>query len=170
MEFTEKIEQTSNELEHKVATVGRLCGDCTLCCKLMYVGDINKAAGKWCPDCKPGVGCSRYEDRPASCKGFYCDWRLNKNLPDYWKPTISKIVFVKNFQDDGKMSNVLFVDDGYPTAWKKEPYYSEIKRNAARYLEQGVFTYVKTSRGKALLILPQKEVEVTNKGAVVGAD
>src|SRR5436305_14221849 len=44
----------------------RSCGDCTLCCKLLSITELEKPIGKWCPHCEIGKGCKIYDCRPQS--------------------------------------------------------------------------------------------------------
>lgn len=69
----------------------RTCGGCTLCCKLMKVGEIDKPAGAWCPSCVPGKGCGVYDTRPGECRDFRCLW-LQGFLRDEWRPDRIKAV------------------------------------------------------------------------------
>lgn len=63
------------------------CGDCTACCTALAVADVNKPAGVPCPNLidhvqllmvRPGpfraAGCDAYDERPASCRAFECEW------------------------------------------------------------------------------------------------
>ena len=47
------------------------CGECTVCCTLCVVPEINKEAGEDCINCDKG-GCQIYGDHPKSCKDFNC--------------------------------------------------------------------------------------------------
>jgi hypothetical protein len=48
--------------------------ECTLCCRLMDVDELDKPADKWCEHCQVGTGCRIYEDRPKTCRGWSCQW------------------------------------------------------------------------------------------------
>lgn len=50
------------------------CGDCTFCCFLLPIPELDKPHSKWCPECEVGKGCASYETRPGSCKEFNCLW------------------------------------------------------------------------------------------------
>ena len=41
------------------AKVRRTCGDCSLCCKLPYVRELNKSIDTWCPQCGPDAAAAR---------------------------------------------------------------------------------------------------------------
>jgi hypothetical protein len=53
---------------------GRVCGECTLCCKLLPVPEIGKAAGQRCRHVRAFKGCSIYARRPGSCRAWACRW------------------------------------------------------------------------------------------------
>jgi hypothetical protein len=99
------------------------CGECTLCCKVMAIEELEKPAGSWCPHCKPGKGCLIYEKRPAECRSFRCLWLVNDLLDQRWKPSKSR--FVLTTSEDGIEVRC---DPGYPDAWRKEPFRSEIRQ------------------------------------------
>jgi hypothetical protein len=52
----------------------RQCGECTLCCKLMGVEELDKAGGTYCQHCRVGNGCNIYPTRPSSCATWHCGW------------------------------------------------------------------------------------------------
>jgi hypothetical protein len=60
----------------------------------------------------------------------------------------------------------VYVDPGSPTAWRREPYYSQLKAWARVPADRGtqIVVYIKS---KAIAILPNKEVdlETYNVGA-----
>jgi hypothetical protein len=74
----------------------RACGTCSLCCKLPYVGVLNKPIDTWCPHARPGHGgCSIYADRPSICRTFVCGWLASTDFGDEWFPARSKMVIAK---------------------------------------------------------------------------
>ncbi len=99
----------------------RECGDCTLCCKVMAIEELEKPAGSWCQQCKIGSGCKRYIERPAECQNFNCLWLVDDRLGPQWKPVKSKIVLTTS--EDGLEVRC---DPGFPNAWRKEPYRTQI--------------------------------------------
>lgn len=69
----------------------RECGDCTLCCGLVRVPELDKPAGETCKHvCEKG--CGIYEERPRSCRSFECLW-LKGELPDWAKPNQINVIF-----------------------------------------------------------------------------
>ena len=110
---------------------GRACGTCTMCCKTMRVPELEKPIDKWCPHCIKGQGCGIYEQRPNSCREFLCVYLLDGQLGEYWKPSHSRMVLSNTVET---VLRVL-VDPDRPDAWRKQPYYADLKKwslNAAR--------------------------------------
>jgi hypothetical protein len=104
----------------------RACGDCTLCCKVMAIEDLAKPAGQWCRHCKPGLGCRIYDSRPSECRDFNCLWLIDERFGPHWRPSKSKLVLTTS--EDGIEARC---DPGFPDAWRKEPFHSEIRALAA---------------------------------------
>jgi len=105
---------------------GRHCGDCTLCCKVMAIEELDKLAGKWCRHCEPGRGCRIYENRPSECREFNCLWLVDIRFGPHWKPSKSKLVLTTS--EDGIEVRC---DPTFPDAWREEPLHSEIRALAA---------------------------------------
>ena len=60
------------------------CGECTLCCTLTRVPELNKAEGVPCSNlCN---GCSIYDIRPPSCSKFQCLWTQDENMSENLRP------------------------------------------------------------------------------------
>jgi len=108
----------------------RTCGICSLCCKLPYMAELDKPIDTWCRHCRPGKGgCSIYPQRPSSCCDFECLWRIDEQFGDEWYPARCKMLLgVKPV--DGRV--VVTVDPAFPTAWRREPYYSWFRTSAKR--------------------------------------
>jgi hypothetical protein len=103
---------------------GKSCGECTLCCKLLKIEVLNKPKGRWCEHCLPGKGCKIYSERPDECRRFHCGYLTLEYLGDEWKPSHSKIVLVAELEGNRIAA---YVDPQRPDAWKREPYYSQLK-------------------------------------------
>ena len=100
----------------------RSCGDCTMCCTLLGVGDLNKPPDVWCRHCTDDRGCSIYDSRPQSCRDFICDWLYAP--PTMWsvyndamRPDRSHVVVYPG----GDGTPTMKVDPSYPEAWMHEP-------------------------------------------------
>jgi hypothetical protein len=138
----------------------RECGDCTLCCKVMAIEELAKPADLWCSHCKPGRGCLIYASRPAECENFSCRWLVDDRLDQHWKPNKSKLVLTTS--EDGIE---IRCDPGFPDAWRKEPFRSEIRQWAVSG-EPLDMTVVVVSGQKLILVTPDREFDL----GVVGPD
>jgi hypothetical protein len=102
------------------------CGNCTMCCKLLGIPEIEKPPSKWCPHCKVGEGCAIYETRPTSCQEFLCLWRLSPmGSREDLRPDKVKVVMTATNTGN---SFYALVDPGTPDAWEKEPIYNLLCR------------------------------------------
>jgi hypothetical protein len=133
---------------------GKVCGDCTLCCKVMAIEEFAKPAGSWCTHCKPRRGCLIYADRPAECRSFRCLWLVNDLLDEHWKPNKSRLVLTTS--EDGIEVRC---DPGYPEAWRKEPFRREIHAWAASG-ETDDMTVVIIVGQKMILVTPDREFDL----------
>ncbi len=76
----------------------RSCGECTMCCQGHLTGSAhgfefgpNKPC-HWIRD----SGCGIYPYRPDTpCKSFKCEWKVNKEIPEEFRPDKCKAIFVK---------------------------------------------------------------------------
>lgn len=72
------------------------CDGCTVCCKVMKIRELDKAANTWCQHCRIGVGCGTYETRPESCRVYECVWlqtqRMDKPISPTLRPDRSRVV------------------------------------------------------------------------------
>jgi hypothetical protein len=97
---------------------------CSLCCKVVGVEEIAKAGGVWCHHARRS-GCSIYSERYASCRSFYCVWMTDSGLGPEWKPERAKFALVRT--NSGPHLTAC-VDPGFPTAWRRSPYYDGLKQ------------------------------------------
>lgn len=142
--------------EQQPIAAGRACGACTLCCKVYDVPEAETIAGAWCRHCAPGSGCRIWENRPKQCRDFHCLWLTQDWLGPEWKPDRAKIVFTT---DPTGQFLKFQVDPGSPNAWKREPYYSDIKRWAIEGLKHRRCTIVYHNKS-ATLVLPDREEQI----------
>ena len=136
--------------------LGRQCGQCSMCCKLMEIKELQKPGGSWCRHVSKGRGCSIYRDRPASCAAFGCGYLHWPMAGDHWFPAKCKMVIVA--ENETRMA--VHVDPSTPNVWKSEPYYSDLKtwaRHASRNPGQQL---VVTVAGRMFVILPDKDVDM----------
>lgn len=65
----------------------RQCGECTLCCKLLPVRELDKGAGKACKHQRFKKGCAVYHTTiPASCRLWNCRWLADDDTADQSRP------------------------------------------------------------------------------------
>jgi hypothetical protein len=103
-----------------------------MCCKLLGIQELSKPRLEWCLHCAGHSRCGIYSRRPVSCATFHCGYLTHPALDDSWKPSRSKLIVT--FEPEWNRV-VIHVDPARPDAWRKEPYYSAIRRwgqNSAR--------------------------------------
>jgi hypothetical protein len=140
---------------------GRNCGSCSLCCKVLHIGWLtpSKPANRWCTHCKPGQGCSIWNATiPQECLNYFCQWRRMPQLGDAWRP--DRTGFLINRQNETLPFEVV-VDPGRPDSWRREPYYSQLKRAAHSAIEQKSAFVVQVG-SRQWILLPDGEVPVPN--------
>lgn len=143
---------------------GRACGTCTLCCKVLAVPDFDHTPGEWCTFCLPGKGCGIYPTRPVTCRGHYCEWMISQGLGPEWKPEKAKFVL---FKSHGGRRLTAHVDPGYPSAWRRSPFYENLKIWAAEAAKKTPVHMVDVMIGEhVIVVLPDRDVDV----GVVPAD
>ena len=132
----------------------RQCGECSLCCKVLRIPELEKPKDHWCPNFLAGTGCGIYADRPPSCQAFHCAWLTQPSLGPEWKPSVSKMVLANK-------PNLLMVhvDPGANRPWRTEPYYTDLKRLAAQGQKNGTAVLV-VERGRNIAILPDREMDL----------
>lgn len=92
--------------------VTRDCGECTACCEGHLAGTIYGHV------MKPGTPChflgenrcSIYQKRPQNpCKNFTCAWLVDEGrvLPEWMKPSLSKVIVLEKEWTGGKYWKVL---------------------------------------------------------------
>ena len=138
---------------------GKDCGTCTLCCKTVGVLEIAKPAGVWCPHCVRGKQCAIYPTRFASCRTFYCQWMLEPGLGPEWKPDRAKFVLVKT---EGGRHLSACADPGFPSAWRRWPYYENLKRWAAEGVRRSPDLHLVDAMigSQCIVILPDRDVDI----------
>ncbi|MEA2876313.1 MAG: hypothetical protein QOF14_1509 [Hyphomicrobiales bacterium] len=146
--------------DHNARVVpGRECGTCTLCCKVAAVEEVDKPNGVWCTHCLSGRRCTIYDQRPPSCRTFYCQWMVEKSLGPEWKPERAKFALVKT---EGGRRLTALVDPGFASAWRRSPYYENLKRwavDASRRLPDVYLVDVLLGQ-RSIVILPDRDVDV----------
>lgn len=132
---------------------GRVCGECSLCCKLPRIEQLEKPEGKWCSHCNAGKGCKIYESRPQVCRDFKCFW-LAGHLSEAWYPPNAKLLVDMK----GQWITVQ-VDPSSPNRWRQEPYFSQIKYWATFGIDRGVWVLVFVKK-RVRIVFPNKEIDL----------
>ncbi len=134
----------------------RSCGPCTLCCKVYDVPAVESVAGAWCRPPRAGQGCAIHATRPEHCRAFHCLWMTEAWLGPEWKPDRAKMVL--SIDPRSRNMNVQ-VDPGQANAWRREPYYGQLKRwaEASVPLERHVLIHVNKT---TTVVLPDREVSL----------
>jgi hypothetical protein len=122
------------------------------------IPELSKPAGKWCQHCRPGNGCGIHLTRPIVCRGAYCEWMISKGLGPEWKPEKAKFVL---FKTGGGRRLTAHVDPGSPNAWRRSPFYENLKAWAQQAAQKSPMHLVDVMIGDhAIVILPDREVEI----------
>ncbi len=140
----------------------RECGSCSLCCKVLEVQAVFKAAGEWCRHFRAGTGCEVHKLRPKSCRDFSCLWLQEDWLGDEWKPSVAK--FVMAWEYDGQVLAVM-VDPKVPNAWRAEPYHTALKMLAERHMSENRLVMVVEPK-RRILVLPDQEIVVGGRNDI----
>lgn len=133
----------------------RACGPCSFCCKLYAMPELNKPANVWCRHMAAGAGCSIHATRPGPCRDFQCLWTYAAPLDERWRPDKCRFVMRPGPSEEV----VIDVDPADPGAWKREPFYSQIKAWAVRQGPQHRMVIVR-SGGRAAVVFPEGEVDL----------
>ena len=73
----------------------RQCGECKACCEGWLSGQVNNHL--FYPGCQchylGETGCTIYKDRPQyPCQDYNCEWLINETVPEWLKPSESKVI------------------------------------------------------------------------------
>lgn len=139
----------------------RHCGECSLCCKLLPVPPLSKAAGESCRYQKFRKGCSVYRtaNMPLECGLWTCRWLVNDDAADLSRPDRSHYVidvmpdFI-SLRDNatGELTNILVVQ-----IWV-DPHHREAHRDPAlrrwlhRRAEQGIAALIRINSREAIAL------------------
>ncbi len=133
----------------------RSCGSCSLCCKVIGIRSLGKPPGQWCPHFARGSGCSIYGEAPSECRQFQCFWTLETLQGEEWKPDRCKLVV----WSDKPARIIVDVDGDYPNAWRREPYYRQIKAWSNRNIRSPVEVLVRV-KGRMIVVFPEAEIDL----------
>ena len=81
-----------------ILDISRSCNGCTACCDGWLPGEAHGHEfypGRKCHFVSD-EGCTIYDQRPYDpCHTFKCEWLVNKNFPEWLKPNLSGVIFVR---------------------------------------------------------------------------
>jgi hypothetical protein len=130
-----------------------------MCCKLLSIEALNKPRLQWCTHCDIGAGCKIYQERPAECRAFTCGYLADAGIGEHWKPLKSKMVVSRATNANWI---VVYVDADRSDAWRKEPYYTDLKNWARAAVQKQAQVLV--SQGRDMIVVtPDGE---TNLGEI----
>lgn len=104
-----------------------LCQDCTACCTVFEVKEVDKAFGQPCKHLGhngiTGHGCSIYLERPIACNHYICLWLDSQRrqgdqvMPEALRPDVCKVVMGWPW---GLNRDVLYIYPlpGHENAWR----------------------------------------------------
>lgn len=135
--------------------VVRRCGSCTLCCKLLPVRELAKAANTRCCHQSTGRGCRVYSTpaMPRSCKLWNCRWLTGEKTADLSRPDRTGYVidimpdFVETLnQLTGQRTPIpvvqIWIDPARPDAWRDDnDLFTYVKRLAENERMAAIIRY-----------------------------
>lgn len=127
-----------------------------MCCKLMAIPSLEKPRHSWCPNYVSRRGCGIYAERPRECSAFECLYLAHPALGDAWRPDKARFMIWVGRQENRLMVEV---DPAHAGAWKREPYYSELRRWADRTQRNVTEILVRTGTHVQMLF-PEGEVDL----------
>lgn len=71
------------------------CGECTVCCTLSVVKELNKKPWETCKHCISNVGCGIYGEHPGECKDFECAYLESGTNNISLRPDNCNVMFFK---------------------------------------------------------------------------
>lgn len=140
----------------------RRCGDCTLCCKLLPVREMNKRAGERCQH-QRHTGCAVYRKpgMPMSCSMWSCRWVVNDDTGELRRPDRSHYVidmmpdFVTVVDDEtGERTPLevvqVWVDPKHRDAWQDPALLDYLARRG----EEGKAALIRYSNREGITVIP----------------
>jgi hypothetical protein len=143
----------------------RRCNECTLCCKLLPVLEINKGANVRCVHQRATKGCAIYrkENFPMSCAVWSCVWLVDPNAKDLSRPDRSHYVidpspdYVEvDLQDGSPMTRIsvmqVWLDPKFPDAHRDPALRAYLAMRGERFQQMALIRY--NSRDAFTLVPP----------------
>jgi hypothetical protein len=142
----------------------RICGACTLCCKLLPVRELQKPANTRCEHQSAARGCRIYHRRgfPASCAVWSCRWLNGHDTADMLRP--DRAGYVLDVVPDAVQATNNETGEKYMVTvvqvWVApgaEPLHDpRLLRYAERQAEDGVALLLRYGSNSAVAVFPPK--------------
>lgn len=113
----------------RIGIPGKTCGECTLCCQILDIPELNKPPGPFCPHCAAKGGCGIYATRPKVCRDYECDWLRDRDLGPLLKPSRTGVILMEE-ADTERFLAVCHPDR--PMDWLKNKHVFEHLKFVAR--------------------------------------
>lgn len=143
----------------------RSCNGCTSCCEgwlscNIYGQEVN--LGKPCKFLDKSFGCSAYDLRPYDpCKTFLCYWKIDRTIPEHFKPSISKTIMIYRRSVEN-INHLDLVDAGKPISTEILSFalslFQSKKVDSVRWWVKGKMNYV--SRDEKFIQAIDKSLDV----------
>lgn len=138
----------------------RVCGDCTACCRILPIVELNKKAHEKCTHQRFGR-CSVYEKRPTPCRLWSCQWLREEDTKELGRPDrshyvidmVSDYVGVQdaNTKEFRKIAAVqVWVDKRFPDAHRDPALRDYLNRRAEK---DGMVAIIRFGSDNALVLL-----------------
>jgi Fe-S-cluster containining protein len=141
---------------------GRVCGSCSLCCKLLPIPGppLHKPANTRCQHQRHGKGCSIYPTRPLPCRAFACRWLADRDTAGMPRPDRAHYVidieadYIEMIDTEGgeprKVGVIqVWVDPAYRDALRSPDLRDYMQRVAVQY---GYATIVRYNESDAFVV------------------
>ncbi len=132
------------------------CGSCGMCCKLMTIPALQKPRHTWCPNYVMKRGRGIYETRPSECSAFMCTYLLADGLDETWRPDKAKFMM---WTGSEARRLIVEVDPASPMAWRREPYYSQLKRWSDRNGPDAMEITVRVG-SQVTILFPEADIDL----------
>jgi len=143
---------------------GRVCGSCSLCCKLLPIPGppLHKAANTRCKHQKAWKGCGIYATRPMPCRAFACRWLADRETAGLSRPDRSHCVidaeadYIETIDNaTGERTRVgviqIWCDPAFPDAHRAPDMRAYMERIAEQYRYATIVRYNST---EAFVVFP----------------
>jgi hypothetical protein len=142
------------------------CEDCTACCTVFEVKEIEKPFGHTCKHVGKtlfGAGCGIYAERPDACSRYVCLWLDSQRraleverMPANLRPDACKVVMGWPWGVERETMHV-YPLPGHDDAWRKEPVASHLRMILSR-------------GGKLMIVTGKTRTAIVGDMAVVGTE